>query len=656
MESIFSRHLLKVIGILFLGASLWFAANSADSLFRIYESLRSPSGIISPLDGPSRTLSQDPEDSFMKEITFREMLWLIAAFAGWLGLQLLTRWRKRIEFQVISVFLVFLTLLVLIREFGWHENFVFPFLILVAAGIWFFGRHMSHIGTRINFFFTWGLFLFWWLLKIMINGDTSFLPGFFIFASLFFLSFHTILLLNGFKGRRALNNFIELVAIGLNVLFFYVSVALTILKFYGNIQLFLFTLTLSILYAGSLLLMEFLNRPFRKAPFLVAGMILLSLLLPLLFRQNQFILMTGSLALLLMFYSKQTKDQPSIIISLVLFTLMVLAYSKDQLFDYIPFLFLDGSPDETSMFLKGLISGIFVSLAAYTERKLLKGLEVQYSRKWFSRKRYLKLLKGIFLGGLYLVLLWIWQYLWLTVFRQGDLLYLSWFAYHCLFFAIAIPWLAYQRSSYLRGALLFSAMLTLLYPTLISIQNLRLLDQHLLGMGQGINFFPVHFIPAILFLCLLAILYRYAIRSYRKSIPGKRIVLVYIIIMVIFVSVSEMILIIVSSAADTSAHASMIMANLFRLPASMIVAAIGLILLIWGFVKQRIFSRTLALLLLFLVALKMALYDFENINLLTRVLLLFITGSVFIGLSLVYKRIQRTVRKDRHRTKLKHHN
>jgi len=651
IESLFSRQLLKIIGVLFLGASLWFAASSSDTLYKIAKNLLSPTEMISGQGSPPTPTDQQSQVQITPKpastISVLMILWLVLTLIGWLGLQWLTRWRKRAEFQIISVFLVFLVILVLIRSYGWHVELYFSLLILISAGLYYFGRHLSHNGTRINFIFTWGLFALWWLLKTMINSEREQLVPFFLFASLLFLTFHFILLFRGFVGHRVTSRYFEVGAIILNLFIYFAMIAVTLLKFYSSIPLFFFALGLSVVYLASLFLMAQLDRPFRNVPFLICTLILLSLLLPLLFRNNQIILLTGSLSILLMIYSKQTKDQPSIIIALGLVAVMLLVFSKDLLFRYLPAAFLGGLMDNSPLFYKGLVASLFIALVAYTDRRMLKKLDIKYSRKWFSRRRYMKLLKAVFLAALYAGLFWIWQYFWYARIHEEGIQFLSWFTFHCIFFIIAIPWLASLRSSFLSVAILFSTILTLIYPTLLSLQNITLLDHYIRDIPSALLTFTAHYVPAGFFLIFLAVVLQYAGKAFKENTLAKRIFLIYAVLMLLFVLISEMILFGVSIAAERPHDAIEIQKQLVGFPATLIMAAVGWILLTWGFITRKRFIRTLALILLVIAAFKLIYFDLKRIDLLTRVILLFVTGAVFMTASLVYNRVQRSFKKKR---------
>jgi len=641
---------MRLVGILFLAASLWFAANSADTIIKIARNLISPKDMMVG-QGPASQQAGEQVAPLVQAppnpVTLSLVMILGSVLVGWFGLQWLTRWRKRAEFQIISVFLVFISLLAIIRNYGWQVELYFPVLILMAAGLYFFGRHLSHTGTRIHFLFTWGLFILWWLLKLMIGGQRDQLASFFILSSLIFLTDHLLFLFRGFAGHKVFNRYMEVVAIAANIGLFFVLVSLTLLKFYGRFPLFLFTLSLSVLYIVSLVAMEYYRKPFRKVPYLIAALVLISLLLPLLFWRDQLILLAGSLSMLLLFYSRQTKDQPSIIVSLGLVVLMALVFLKDMVFAYLPAALLGGLAGNASLFFKGLIASLFIAAVAFIDRRQLKNLDIRYSRKWFSRRRYRMLLKGVFLAGLYLGLLWLWQYSVFALCGYEEAGLISWFSYHCLYCIIAIPWLAAQRSSFLPVAILVSAITTLTYPALLGLKTVELLGLYVRGIPAGLTIFPMHYAPAVLFLFYLAIVLRYAGRAFKESTIVKRIFLLYAIVMVLYILISEMVMTSVAFRATSQLEGNEIRSQMLGLPSTLVLFAGGVVTLTWGFLRQKRFGRTLAMILLLLAAFKLIYVDLKSISLLTRVILLFITGSFFIGISLVYTRARRASRKKR---------
>ncbi|MBE0646777.1 MAG: hypothetical protein IH596_03225 [Bacteroidales bacterium] len=660
VEILFSKQLMRVIGILFLGASLWFAANSTDTIFKVAKTLISPKELIvkqAPATGPTTglTILSDGKITKVKQpdvipISFPMVLITFAMMAGWLILQLLTRWRKRIEFQIISVFLIFTSILAMIRGYGWQVELIFPLLILISAGLYLFGKHLSHTATRINFIFTWVMFSLWWLLKIMINGQQDLLPSFFIFASLLFLTFHVIQLLRGFAGRKKLSNYIEVFAIAFNIGFYFILITATILKFYGKHPLFYFTLGLAILYILSLFAMEYSGKPFRKVPFLISALVLVSFLLPLLFWKSQVILLAGSLSMLLLFYSRQTKDQPSVIIALGLVVFMALVFAKDLIFAYVPAAFTGGLMNNQPLLYRGLISGLFIALVAFVDNIMMKKLEIKFSRKWFSRRRYRMLLKGILMAGLYFGFFLVWQYSFITICGFEEVALISWFSFHCLYCIISIPWLAAHKSSLLPIAILVSVILTVVYPSLLSLQNIKLVDLYIRGIQSGLTVFPLHYIPSVLFLVYIAMILQYVGKGFKGSNIAKRIFLIYAIVMVLDVLISEMVLTGVALSATSQLEGNEIRTELLHLPATLILFAGGAVTLIWGFIWQKRFGRTLAMILLFLAAFKLIYFDLRSISLFTRVILLFASGSLFIGLSLGYAKARKAFRTKRKHT------
>ncbi|MBN1199906.1 MAG: hypothetical protein JXA23_11185 [Bacteroidales bacterium] len=650
METVFSKQLLRLIGILFLAGSLWFAANSADTIFKVARKLISPKElIVKQSEAASRVSGETiaPESPSATPITFPMCLIIFALMAGWLVLQLLSRWRRRPEFQMISVFLVFIALLAMIRNFGWQVELYFSLLILISVGLYFFGHHLSHNGLRIHFFFTWGLFSLWWLLKLMINGQRDQLPEFFVFSSLIFLSFHLIQLFRGFAGHKVLSHYIEVSVIAFNVGFYFILVIATLLKFYGKQPLFFFALALTVGYSLSLLAMEYFHQPFRKRPFLASALVLISLLLPLLFWTSKLILLAGSISMLSLFFSRQTKDQPSIIIGLVLVGVMMLVFLKDLVFSYIPAAFAGGLAGNQALFYRGLIAGLFIALVAFLDRIQLRKLEISYSRKWFDRKRYLVLLKGIFLTGLYFGLFYLWQYSCMVICGSGEVALISWFSYHCLFFIIAIPWLAAQRSSFLPVAILVSVILTFIYPSLLTLKTETILGLYVREVPVGLAIFPLHYMPAALFLVYLSIVLKYAGKAFKGSTLAKRIFLIYAIVMVLDILVSELVFTGAAINATSQLEVNEIETRLLRLPATLVLFVSGAVILVWGFIRQKRFGRTLALIVLLLAAFKLIYFDMKSLSMITRVLLLFATGSLFIVLSLVYRMVQNAFRKSR---------
>lgn len=459
VESLFSKHLLRIAGVIFLGIALWFAANSAGPLLSLFQELRNPVALTTAPQPAAPQTEENQTNITATDITPTSPLagaprmsgWLFLflglILAGWIGLQLLTKWRRQSAYQEISVFLVFLALLLLIRRYSWNIEWVFSLLLVITAGLFFFGRHISHNGTRLNFVFAWGLLLMWWGIQVLIKSRPDALTAFFVFATLFFIAFHVIQLFHGFSGGKKWYRWFEPGSVFLNFLIYYGMMVVTLVKLHNPLSLFWVTGALGLWYFGTMWFIGSRHHPIPKFPFIYILILLGSLLLPLLFRFNQFILFTGSLSVLLLFYTRESKNQYPVLVSLGLTILMVLWYLKGVLLSYLPAALVGGLAHNLPLFYHGLVAGILVTGVLWINRWMLHNVQIKLSRKWFSKRRYRRILKVMFLGSLYIVAFWIFQFLFIGWNPSPQGSFLSWFFFNLIFFLIAIPWLAYQHSS-----------------------------------------------------------------------------------------------------------------------------------------------------------------------------------------------------------------
>jgi len=187
--------------------------------------------------------------------------------------------------------------------------------------------------------------------------------------------------------------------------------------------------------------------------------------------------------------------------------------------------------------------------------------------------------------------------------------------------------------------------MTFIYPSLLSLQNIKLLDLYIRGIQVGLTVFSMHYVATGLFLVFIAIVLHYVGKAFKENTIAKRIFLIYAIVMVLYILILEMGLTAVAIRATSTLEANEIRRQMMGLPATMILFAGGAITLVWGFIWQKRFGRTMAMILLFLAAFKLIYFDLKSISLFTRVILLFATGSVFIGLSLGYTRARKAFRK-----------
>ncbi|MCK9421624.1 MAG: hypothetical protein M0Q38_03405 [Bacteroidales bacterium] len=651
-ESIISKHLIKVLGIVFILASVWFASKSAGDLLNFVNGIGYKNRVIQP---SGQTVAPTPPQTMVRKISTGKLILLgsATALAIVLILYASSRFHRReIPRVMLPVFYAFLVLSAI--RFGWPTHMTFP-LILFASGLLFWnGRQLNaNLVCRINVLFAWGFMMIWWGLKLILGGSSALLVPYFIYSTLFYFMFYMMGLAGGFHGHHKTAKFFEFLVIMVNIFAYFLCTAGVLYKFGWKEYIWLLSLIMSIQIFTVVMLME--KRNYDRTPYLIPGIIILSLVFPILVHLNFLILFLGIFSVLLMTYSRFSENKWALIASLVSMTLMLGIYCYDWIFSYFPLNFLQDIILTPASLDKGLIASIFILPVIWINQKLIKDVEVDFSKKWFSRHRYVRLFKGLFLGVLYLACYWIFNYFLMFWLKNGEARLLSWFIFSCLYFLILMPMLARQKSSYLRNMLWISLLVSVAYPLLLHFKHVLLRNESLIQSGYSSFPFYFHYVGLFLLLFLLSMTGYYFRRTYKENPALIRGVWFYFILMGIFLLLSEFDHLVVLTNYKLGVRIEDLILTDRNLPYTIILFVYATLILILGLLMPDRFLRITAMILIAAAMVKMAYKDRQNLSVTGTIILFFVFGSVLLIFSFFYPKIRQYFSHSGHGAHSHHH-
>ncbi len=653
VESVIIKRLLRIFGVLFILASLFYAVSSADKLIGLAKGLKSSEKVLAP--APAAGMQAAPAVVIPPAETITTILW--AAMAGVLvliSLYLSVRFRWR-EMPRILLPAFYAAVLMLAKQSGWQINILFPLILLFSALLYMNGVKLhSTLVIKANVLLAWTVFGVWWLLKIVLGGEWKLLPQFFVYSGLFFIAFLGTGVHKGFKGHHKSSEYTEVIVAVLNILLFFALNCVVFIKFGLQEYLWLFTLLLGLLILAVIALTDGSQLGYNRKPYLFSGIVLVSLALPLLVPLNFIILFFAVLSVFLMLYAKFSKDQVAVIISLVSMTIMFLAYCQNWIFQYFPASFLGDITLQAVLVKKGLIASLVIIPALAANIYLLKKVEITLSKKWFTRRTYQRLLKGVLLLVIYLSTFWMVNYPLMNLFANDDAKYLSWFACSALFFIISIPVIGLRKSSLLQPMVWFSLILTLAYPLIVHLFVVELRNEFLTHQSFTSTGFYFHYVAVFLLVLNLVVTGLFIPRIFGENKLLVKVIWGYFILMGLFLLLSEFDHLMIVNGLKRGVRIEDIANADKKLPYTLLLMGYSLTLLAAGLLLRLRFLRTIALVIMAGTLLKVLYTDMRSLEGSGRIALLFVLGTATLVISFFYSKIRHLFSRDSHRLHRRH--
>ncbi len=544
IESLISKHLLKVIGFIFILAVAGYSVSSLGKLKGIVKQFSSHEKVMQTVQSPAAV--QVGGEKITTAATFKTadvqtMIILGCIITVLFAALLLFSVRiHRKEIPRIAGTAFYVIALLMAGKYGWQIHVLFPMIFVFSALIFYSGIKLgSMVAGKWNFLVCWGFFLIWWVMRMILGGDAGLLWSFFLYGSLFYLLFLYMGAYGQFKGRHKFSNYTEIGLIIANLTVFYLMGIVSLIKFRQMEYAWIFSLGLVAVNFSMLVLASNADKKLQSGPYVFPAMIILSLIIPFYFPASAILLFLAIASCLLLFYSKYSGDKVAVITALLSMALMLLVYFKDWVFQYLPAAFLGNVLDNPGMMTKGLVAGLVIFPVMIINSRLMKRLHVGFSKEWFSRRSYQSLFKGVNLIVLYLSGFWIVNYVVLVWSKNPDLNFMSWFGYNCLFFLITIPILVSQQSKFIAPAIGFAMFFSLAYPSLIhfttlDLRNELLLHEHLSRLG-----FWFHYPVVLLFVAEIIMLEAYMKKAFETNALLVRVFTFYLLFMGLFILLSE---------------------------------------------------------------------------------------------------------------------
>ncbi len=655
IESLISKHLLKVIGFIFILAVAGYSVSSLGKLKGIVKQFSSHEKVMQTVQSPAAV--QVGGEKITTAATFKTadvqtMIILGCIITVLFAALLLFSVRiHRKEIPRIAGTAFYVIALLMAGKYGWQIHVLFPMIFVFSALIFYSGIKLgSMVAGKWNFLVCWGFFLIWWVMRMILGGDAGLLWSFFLYGSLFYLLFLYMGAYGQFKGRHKFSNYTEIALIIANLTVFYLMGIVSLIKFRQMEYAWIFSLGLVAVNFSMLVLASNADKKLQSGPYVFPAMIILSLIIPFYFPASAILLFLAIASCLLLFYSKYSGDKVAVITALLSMALMLLVYFKDWVFQYLPAAFLGNVLDNPGMMTKGLVAGLVIFPVMIINSRLMKRLHVGFSKEWFSRRSYQSLFKGVNLIVLYLSGFWIVNYVVLVWSKNPDLNFMSWFGYNCLFFLITIPALVSQQSKFIAPAIGFAMFFSLAYPSLIhfttlDLRNELLLHEHLSRLG-----FWFHYPVVLLFVAEIIMLEAYMKKAFETNALLVRVFTFYLLFMGLFILLSEYDHFSIWTGLRRGITIEEIALADRVIPYTFLLLAYSSLILVIGMAIRNRLLRAAGLIFLLGTLVKILYIDLRALSGTTRSAVLFAVGIIVLTLSFMYPRLKRYFRHREHET------
>ena len=596
LENFLIKHFLKIIGIIFLLNTVWFAITS-------FEAVKTYVPVIF--------------DYFLNTLTN-----LFTSYKS----EPSTKSTAIVSGNAQSVSYLLTSLLILI-------------ILLFSI------RKRNIILSAVSFFV--GIILcFWWLvtdIKLPEVTNQFFLVGFIMVNTIFYLSFFLSNLINPYILNKNAKNRIQITIVIFNSIFYLLSMKIVL----GNLGINIFyrtafTVFLAVFQILAIYIGVLKNYKFNRFPFLCSTFIVACFFFTDIFKIGFPVSFFAPFSISLLILTVYTKNKSAVLLSFLSMAVALIAFLYQWIFIYFPVIFVQKEFVTIRLFYTGVISGIFLFTAFAVNNSLLSRIgKSKASPDWLKKSFYRKMVKGAYLIIIYLSSFWVFYYTVERLMSISGITFFIFFAFNCLYFIIMIPILARQHSSFFRMVIIISIISTLIYPVFDFLQGAEIRNLCFGSKSASPVPFFLHYVNIVLLLILFYVLLHYFKRAFARKKLLIKFFWAFLYVMMVLLSISEYNHISSIYAIQNNLNVNEMNIISTRIPYSLILIFSSAVVLLFGFTIKSRFLRISSIIILSCALIKILVYDIFYLDNFQKTLFLFILGVVVLGISFSYKKMKR---------------
>jgi len=576
---------------------------------------------------------------------------------------------NREELAVLSLIGGFATPLMVSTGSG-NYIVLFSYLLILDIGILILAYLRKwNIVNLCTFGFTLLFYGVWFFTRIFdktplpggtIGSDTVPYAGAFIFATLFYLVFTAMILVNDLKEKRQTGT-LELTLFLANTAIYY-SIGMYLMGHHFTQYKGVFTSALAIvnLAIGWVLYKHF--KADKKLVYLLIGLALtfVTLAAPVQLEGNNITLFWAAESVLLLWLSLKSELRNFLYSSVIVSVLMVISLLIDWFQYYTGIV----HADLPAVFNKLFLTGIFACACLLAKNKILNRQENPLS--WLSitvePKAYQNWLHAIALILLYFVCqLELNFQLGKTAYTHtGQNIVLG--AFHMLYCTLLTVYFYYHRNKkMLTAAYMMSTINIVLYAVVLaSMHQVEMDDSITVPSALHIGF-KIHFISLLCVITLIYYLFRLLVFHGEGLHANKKFMSWLLAIAVVLIGSMELtlnfsamrrhdLLLLEPSAAYVSY--SYLKTQLLKIGYPILWSILSIFFLIYGIKRQNKSLRICSLVLQAITILKLFIYDINNVSEAGKIVAFIILGVILLLMSFMYQKIRAIIFSDENTEKI----
>ncbi|MCX6231321.1 MAG: DUF2339 domain-containing protein [Bacteroidetes bacterium] len=521
-----------------------------------------------------------------------------------------------------------------------NNFFLFSYSYIFSILMYWVGRKINDAKINLgSFIFAIGFLFQYWLRNYFHNSNIETFEIFLIYAFINYLIFNLIYILTSSNKEKPLNKWMQLILSWTNLLFILGCFNFVYAHYYVVLALIIILLASNI---GILLYIKKYNISIWKFPLHYSIILLISLFLPILIRQNMILLFTAGLSISSLYYTIYYKDRIASWISITSGSIMSIYFLFLWIKSYFIVLISKIYSGDYALLWHGIISGAILIIAFSFNIWLLKKNELPLSKKTLSKREYLRFLRGSLLFIIFLSLAWLAFSISCFITNSTNYTYLGLYIAWSCFSIVNLHNYLKNESIFRRPILIFSMLVAFLYPFLVHLNmvNYRnfLIQNHYLD-NYAIT---LHFIAVVLFIYSGILTIKLFFRLFRdeKLRNGLNVLTISFIMFILFTEYDNISILItilgISNMGDYIVNTEILFLN-HHLPYTILMWLLSIAVFIWAINYRNRFIRSISIIIFVITIIKLLFYDFVTLNTEAKNIIYIFSGISLIGFAILYR-------------------
>ncbi len=540
--------------------------------------------------------------------------------------------------HLVSVFYMLVMVMAMAIAYGITQALLFVMLFVFGASLFLLsGKTRGNLVTNA---LAWAMMLFYSILflrKIFLSNDPAYVWFYLGFTLVLFVLVWINQIFNAYHGQTVWKKWFAGFSVYGISFFTAFTIGYALRKAGMGHSVWVFAAGLTLLQFALLAVSERFRPSQHQAVFYYSTLFVAASIVPLAVLRGMPLLYAGILSILLVSYAKRKKQPLAALLSVAILSGGVILMLALMVLRYYPALYLKNNVLSFDLFLFPFLSGLVLVLAARLTYGLFQHISFSYSHKWFSRSGTAHYLFTLYYLSLYISLFWLMQYLYFSVWNLREAQGVVGYFFHLIFLYFVIRY-SLKKDHWLYEPFMWLSVISLLaWPLLINLLMIRLREQSMLASGDNVNGFLLTLLAIVPAIMLSWLATEKLKDLYPKLKEGTGLMYAFRFGILFYLLVASFDHLTVLSGSVSHAHAA-ITANR-HIPYTLAFTLFAFLLMLFSFWKHLRLLRRISLVLIFMVLVKVFVFDFGVLRPVEKALSFWLSGGLLILYSLVYKQL-----------------